>query len=318
MNINIKEFTRKRPVIFSDVDGTIYRHFKLLESTKQDVLHAVIKAKSHFNICTGNPVKDRMLELVETLKARYLIGSSGAQIYDVKNKEIIKSWHIDFETTKKILEVAKINNFQVIFWDNEKYYYLIDDKASVESIGEYHFTQLDRLNEVGEKYAGQFIEPVKIEFYSLTNPETEAGALEMFEHVKHFDNVTMIPTDCNIEISPLNVDKGSAIKWMIENIYNQSTEKYDALTLNDVMTIGDSNNDLPMIKITHYSYAMANACKNVLNSATFFTSAVEQNGLGEAVFDYLYRYKNYVKKYLLHDFHTEEWIDPNENFEFED
>ena len=45
---------------------------------------------------------------------------------------------------------------------------------------------------------------------------------------------------------------------------------------------------------------MANASKDALNSAHYFTSSVEQNGLGEAIIDYLYRYKNVVKQYILH------------------
>ena len=82
---------------------------------------------------------------------------------------------------------------------------------------------------------------------------------------------------------------------MLENVYQN-----DDITTNDIMTIGDSNNDLAMLKLANYSYAMASASKDALNSAHYFTSSVEQNGLGEAIIDYLYRYKNVVKQYILH------------------
>ncbi|WP_261368963.1 HAD family hydrolase [Mycoplasma struthionis] len=141
-------------------------------------------------------------------------------------------------------------------------------------------------------------EAVKIELYNNDVAEDERYSNQMFELFKHLENdLTIIITNYGLEISPKGIDKGSAIKWMIENIYNQ----YD-LKLEDVMAIGDSNNDVPMLQIVGYSYAMANSSKQALKSANYFTSSVEQNGLGEAVLDYLYRLKNIVKKYMLHEF----------------
>ncbi|CRH45557.1 Sugar phosphatase SupH [Chlamydia trachomatis] len=83
----------------------------------------------------------------------------------------------------------------------------------------------------------------------------------------------------------------------MENVYNKEN-----VLLNEVMTIGDSNNDTPMLKLTNYSYAMANATKEPLSIARFFTSDVSQNGLGEAILDYLYRLKNIARKHMLHEF----------------
>lgn len=47
---------------------------------------------------------------------------------------------------------------------------------------------------------------------------------------------------------------------------------------------------------------MANATQTVHEHSHFHTSAVEQNGLGEAILDYIYRLKNITKKYMLHEF----------------
>jgi|GEM_PF-2384273 hypothetical protein len=84
---------------------------------------------------------------------------------------------------------------------------------------------------------------------------------------------------------------------MLENVYkNVETSK------DEIMTIGDGNNDIPMLSISKYSYAMANATQTVHEHSHFHTSAVEQNGLGEAILDYIYRLKNITKKYMLHEF----------------
>lgn len=294
-----KVVNNKKPVIFSDVDGTIYRHFNLLEETKKDI-HWAIRNGADFNICTGNPIQQRMLLLGDELKSKFIIGSSGAQIYDQEKKEIIKSWHIDNKVFLELIDVAKNNNIQAIFWDNEQYYYLFNNEKINQTICEYHFVDTELIKTIPKLWKGEYIEPVKIEFYLIDDFETESGANKMNELIKHIEGVTKIPTHANVEISPLNIDKGSAVKWMIENVY-----KADNVLINDVMTIGDSNNDVPMLSLTNYSYGMANSAGDVFKVCHYYTSAVDQNGLGEAIIDYLYRLKNLVKKYLLHSYSNE-------------
>ncbi|TPR53695.1 HAD-IIB family hydrolase [Metamycoplasma neophronis] len=289
-----------KPVIFSDVDGTIYRHFELKDETVKDI-HWAIKNGADFNICTGNPIQERMEVLGDTLNARYIIGSSGAQIYDREAKKIIKSWHISNEAFLKLINIAKQNNIQTIFWDNDNYYYLFEHEQILNTICSYHFVNQNLIKSVPKLWQGEFIEPVKIEFYSLSDFETESGAKVMYELIKELNEVTMIPTNCNVEISPLGITKGSAVQWMVDNVY-----KKDNVTVDDVMTIGDSNNDVPMLQLAHYSYGMANASGNVFDVCKFYTSSVEQNGLGEAIIDYLYRYKNIVKKYLLRSYFNDQ------------
>ncbi|AXE60598.1 haloacid dehalogenase [[Mycoplasma] phocae] len=290
----MKNTNNKKPIIFSDVDGTIYSDFNLQTNTIEDVNFA-IENGADFNICTGNPVEERMLSLCAALNAQYLIGSSGAQIYDINSKQIVKSWTISFDSLTKLIELAKKIKCQVLFWDNKNYYYLFDDFSVVKKISTYHFITEEKLNNTPKLYNNEFIEPVKIEFYSTESTEDESYAKNIYEHIKAIDTVSMVQTSSNVEISPKNVNKGFAIKWMMENIYSKAEIK-------DIMTIGDSNNDLSMMPITNYSYAMANSSQKLLNIAHFFTSAVEQNGLGEAILDYLYRLKNIVKKYMLHNF----------------
>ena len=88
----LKVTNNKKPIAFSDVDGTIYKNFNLKQETIDDI-HFAVDNGLDFNICTGNPIQERMLKLAETLKARYLIGSSGAQIFDMQSREYIDSRH---------------------------------------------------------------------------------------------------------------------------------------------------------------------------------------------------------------------------------
>ncbi|AZZ65256.1 HAD-IIB family hydrolase [Metamycoplasma phocicerebrale] len=286
----------KKPVIFSDVDGTIYKNFELKPETLDDVKFA-IKNGADFNICTGNPMQERILELSKKMSARYLLCSSGGEIYDVKAKKTLKTWTIKYDFLKDILEAIKDQKIQVIFWDQNDYFYLKDLKEFNQDIFKYHFISQKNIDTIPKKWNGEKINPIKIELYSIEHPLSNTYPQEMFKYIKHIKNIEVIVTFCNIEINAKNVNKGLAVKWLVENIY--SDEK---ININDIMTIGDSNNDVPMLKLTNYSYAMANSTKLPLEVAKLFTSDVIQNGLGEAILDYLYRYKNLARKHMLHEF----------------
>ncbi|BAP39751.1 Cof-type HAD-IIB family hydrolase [Metamycoplasma canadense] len=291
-----KEINNKKPVIFSDVDGTIYRDFKLMQETIKDVEFA-IKNGADFNICTGNPVQERMLELSKVLKVKYLLCSSGGEIYDVQKQELIKSWKIEFDILKKLIEVANKLNLQMIFWDEKNYFYLKDTPNLAKEIFNYHFISESKINSIPKLWNNQKINPIKIEFYSIDYPFSETYLQEIYNNIKNIENIEIIVTHCNVEINAFNVNKGNAIKWLIQNEY-----KEENVSIEDIMTIGDSNNDIPMFKLNKYSYAMANATPEPLKVAKLFTSDVSQNGLGEAILDYLYRLKNIARKHMLHEF----------------
>ncbi|AWX42984.1 haloacid dehalogenase-like hydrolase [Metamycoplasma cloacale] len=288
-----KTINNKKLIIFSDVDGTIYKNFNLLKETIEDV-RFINENNGDFNICTGNPCFDRMNWLSNELQAKYVLGSSGSQIYDVVNEKIIYSEHIDKKILKDIIDIASKHQFQILFWDNEQYFYLLD-KDWNDSLFTYHFKNEEIRKTFPKKYNNESINPVKIEIYPYDH-DNEEQLQEINKLIDNINGVSKTLTNCNIEILPNNLDKASAVVWMMNNVYNNDETKID-----EIMTIGDGYNDITMLKLTQYSYAMANAYNEVLKTAKYYTSSVEQNGLGEAILDYAYRLKHLYKKYMLHN-----------------
>lgn len=85
-----------------------------------------------------------------------------------------------------------------------------------------------------------------------------------------------------MELTAPGVNKGTGALWLCNHL--------DA-DPNYCMSIGDSNNDLTMLKAIGFSYAMDNSPKSVKEVAKYYTSDVMQNGLGEAIQDYIFRTK---------------------------
>lgn len=288
----------KMPIIFSDVDGTLYDHSKIPnQQTIEDIKFAK-ENNAHFNICTGNPYFERMRWLTKLIDVDYLISSSGAHIIDIKNDKTIYSKSIQKLIFNKILTIAKSKGIQLCFWDENNYFLLNNDSLWNDEILEYHFTNEATKKTFPQIYNNEDICPLKVEIYSKAYNDEKKVKKELnnlFNLFKDIDGIDITLTSINIEIQAKNVNKGEAILWLLKNVYNNIN-----INQNDIMVIGDSNNDYSMIILSKYSYAMANASNLILTSASYFTSSVEQNGLGEAIIDYLYRFKNVVKKYLLH------------------
>ncbi|MEA4205994.1 Cof-type HAD-IIB family hydrolase [Mycoplasma sp. 1199] len=259
--------------VFSDVDGTIYGfpHKKLSEKVKEQVLDLSSK-NIPFVINTGNPVLEKIKRLARELNSRYLSCSSGAIIYDMQEEKPLHIEIIDPNEAKKVWDLALKADVSLYYAGvNQFYLYNVHDDI-------YEF--LTSFNEY-DKWITDGTIPAdlhRIEAY---------GTKEQLEKFVDLYNQSDIKLDLvnvdylYIEMSNPGVNKGSGMKWLCENIFNAD--------LADVMTIGDSPNDIPMFKLSGYSYAMDNSDQYTKSFAKYYTSDVLQDGLAEAIVDYLYR-----------------------------
>ncbi|WP_036456979.1 Cof-type HAD-IIB family hydrolase [Mycoplasmopsis lipofaciens] len=259
-------------IIFSDVDGTIYGfpHKKLLPPVKESVLNAIKQYDIEFVLDTGNPPFKKIIDLANNLYSRYAICANGAAIFDVKEQKFLNIFHMDLSETKKLFDIVLKNNGQLYYFGINKYYlYNItpDMKEFLTNFNEYS-------NWVEDGSIPEDIYKVEVmgDFDIVKN---------IYESIKDTINLNIIYFGSHIEITAKNIDKGSGIKWMCDNVFNAD--------INHVMSIGDGDNDIAMFQNTGYSYAMDNALPRVKSHAKYYTSDVNQNGLGEAINDYIFR-----------------------------
>ncbi len=78
----------------------------------------------------------------------------------------------------------------------------------------------------------------------------------------------------NMEINPAGVDKGHAVTRLAQEL---------DIPLTDVMTIGDNENDVTMLKCAYWSVAMGNATENARAAARFVTLNNTENGVAAAI-----------------------------------
>ena len=78
----------------------------------------------------------------------------------------------------------------------------------------------------------------------------------------------------NLEVNPAGVDKGHAVTRLAQEL---------GIPLTDVMTIGDNENDISMLKCASWSVAMGNATERAKAAARFVTLNNTENGVAAAI-----------------------------------
>ena len=89
---------------------------------------------------------------------------------------------------------------------------------------------------------------------------------------------TFASTDYNFEVTQSITSKGHALKCLASHLN---------ISLDETMAIGDSFNDLSMLKVAHYSIAMGNARDEIKNLCSFTTLKNTENGVAHAIHTYI-------------------------------
>lgn len=265
-----------KALVFSDVDGTLYgSDFVVKEETVKHIHNAIDVHGIEFVLVTGNPPFARHQELAEKLRARFLITAGGATIFDNETKKYLYLAQIKELDQALIIKAALDFDLHLNFWNDEDYFTL-NDKEEYRNSWNYSMKNPKDVIKNANKPQKKV---VKMEFFGPAEKISQA-----MKALAHLELEVIIMRPEHIEITAKNSNKGTAIEWFLANVIRQEKE--------NIMTIGDSPNDWPMFKLGCYSYAMDNAGDNTKKQAKYYTSAYNQNGVGLAIDDYLYRYKN--------------------------
>lgn len=245
--------SKKWEMVITDLDGTLFNDNKEVSITDMKSLYWLGENNILRVIATGRNFYSLNKVIKPTFPIDYLIFSSGAGIYDWKNRRLLHSEKID---KKEVKEISRI---------------LIDHRIDFmihKTIPENHHFLYHRVSETNPDFERR-IEVYK-EFAIPLNPLQEnyddacqiiavlPNNIELFKELTtKFTDLKIIRTTSPLdgesiwmEIFPENVSKGHAIKWLCNKL---------KIPHNKTIGIGNDYNDLDMLEFTDQSYIVANA-----------------------------------------------------------
>jgi len=256
-------------IIFFDIDGTLIGggSQNMSDSTKA----AIRKARENGHICVINTGRTKKIvgpEITDQVEFDgYLLGCGTMVIYH--GRELL---HQSFseELSLRIIEALKRYRIDAILEGCEDNYCEVPEKMYTktfrdyilhfqEVLGKAYFTTLEQAPGNFDKF-----------FAYVENPrQMDAFRREFEEELDFIDR-----ENGYYEVVSKGYSKATAIQFLADELN---------VPLKETVAIGDSNNDLPMLQYAGTSIAMGNSSKAVLEMADYVTTAVDKDGIWNAL-----------------------------------
>ena len=270
-------------LIAIDMDGTLLNEKKHIDKAEKEAIHEAIEAGIKIVLCTGRPLYGILpfyeeLGLSELDSKGYVILNNGCSIHKTKDWKLIDQVNFtsdDIEYLYKFSESYDIN-FTLV---NDIYYFNIGRKPTDELIKDAGFVFSDITDISLEEAKSGKHKIMKIMF--LGDPEIMADFQEKNEDIIKSKYSGVLSQSYVYEVFPKDNNKGTGLKKLAEKL---------GIKQEEVMAIGDGNNDIEMFEYANYSVAMKNATELAKKAAKYETDSNENNGVAKAIRKYALNY----------------------------
>lgn len=274
-------------LIASDLDGTM---FKQQDSIPQDNLKAIDdlqKKQIPFVVCTGKTYSVSK-DICQDLHANFGIFGNGNQIIDLTTGEEIARRTLTLDEIQTCFSMMEHQDLHVHAYTEysiitTKLMYL-DLRTSILSKDKMNFHIVPSVLDYIKQERPTILKLVISSPTSLSNLkkalEEKANFSITYVRKTGIYRDTIIDKEYEyLDISPSNVTKGKALE-QLKNYLNLETE--------DVLSIGDNINDIPMFEASGVGVAVNNAYDEVKEVASFTTSqSAENGGFAEAIYKFI-------------------------------
>lgn len=258
-------------LIAIDLDGTLLDDDKHISLENKMAIQKAKKCGIKIIIASGRPyfrVKDILQQLDLNNNSNYVITYNGGCILIGDNSKIIYEERL---SNKDICEIIKfLDKYKCgIYLYCEDYIFRLNQNLKIANLKIFNKVQFE------EKTIGE------LKKMNYANKIILADEVEIIDEIKtkipkQFNNQYNIvrSTPYFLEFLPINVSKGNAIEILAKIL---------KINKEEVMVIGDEENDLSMFNYAKIKVAMKNANFQIKKRADFITESNNNSGVAKAI-----------------------------------
>ena len=264
-------------LIALDLDGTTLNDDRVICRANREALEAAIEKGVNVVIATGRAYSALPEDVFEIKGMQYVLTSNGAVITDLRTKEVIYENCIAPSAVEKAVELLKQYPFMVEAFTGGGAYI---EKAEYDHIRETRlsFRHVDYVLTTRQPVDGlyDFILDHKEHIENINvNFENQKDRSMMREILSGLADTTLTTSfDHNLEIGGATTSKAEALREL-EHILNVKSE--------EMMAVGDSPNDMAMMRLAGLPVAVENAKEEVKAIARYVTATNHKDGVAQAV-----------------------------------
>ena len=275
-------------LITVDLDGTLLNKYGEVSEYTKNIIKKVTDQGILVVLASGR-ISESVLTIAKEIGAnKYYISGNGSVLYDMQKKEIIYEKYLSKEKVLELIElceknsiyyniytessvIAKSLNYNVAFYNYENTKKSSDKKTEINIVDDvYNYIKTLNTN----KFLKMTIcDENKIVFSSILH-------IDVLE-VSHMSKkkIKMGTKEVSVgyyytEVSSKNVDKWYAIEEIM---------KKENIAKEEVISFGDNNNDILMIKNAGLGIAMGHSNEQVKKVAKFVTQTNDEDGVAKAL-----------------------------------
>lgn len=279
--MNTLQSRHRISIVFADMDETFLATNKSVPSANMRVLDELARRGIPFVPCTGRPVYAVPQEVLRHEATRFVIGSNGSVVFDVRAKKRI---HVEGMNKQDVLAlydcVCNLETTFDVFADGE----VLCERRRYMAMGTYGIDEqtLNVLRDVRTPVdvlvpriveQAQSVEKITC-FWHTENDRR--GLRCAIEEVGGFTVAHGHPK--NFELQAEGVSKGSGLLWLCN---------YVGVPVGESVAFGDETNDIPLLVAAGDAVAMQNAVDGVLAVADHVTATNNEAGVARYLFPLL-------------------------------
>lgn len=261
-------------LIALDMDDTLLTSEKVVSEQNKQAINAALEKGIKVVLCSGR-THNAVIKYVKGLGIKgpnqYMITNGGAIIENLSGKIVFQ----------ELMSNEFYREFVKFIEDNQLHYNVVDKDGNTYTSGKewldkYTIMQAyENENGLYLKEPDQLPNDFQIVKAIINGEKSELDGISDKVHQRFDKNYFVVRTGVGfLEVFPQNVNKGGALEALCNKLN---------INLNQVMAMGDRDNDIPMLKKVGKGIAMENAQSGVKEVADFVTADNNHSGVALAI-----------------------------------
>lgn len=268
-------------MICIDMDGTLLGRGKKISKENKEIIKKVHEKGVEIVVTTGRIYNNAAYYSHLLGVESPVIAANGAIVREKHTNKIIYENPIKTEQCIKLLEMLFKNKFYFHFYTTDGIYcgnpltksltkmYMTKQVGYDDLKINYHVIKnLDEWKKFFEESNGKITKCIAFSLYPEKIKALKKD-LDKLEDVVYFGAGSR-----SVEINNKGVSKGNAVKALAD---------YYGFKREEIVCIGDNENDISMIEYAGFGVAMGNAIKEVKDLADYITATNKEDGVAKAI-----------------------------------
>lgn len=277
----------KYKILALDLDGTLLNKESMLPHENKEAIKQAQQAGVQVVLCTGrNPIEAKMFSDELLAPADWLITSNGAYICKPDLTQNIFADYLSNDDCRLLLNICKeydtdpcLYNDCHLYYGNafKRFFRELNIRRNMNPDTKRGHSSFIDTDEQWENLLKTAKKPFIKSILYHDNPNIVDEIIAKLDATGRFElapSVLFGGLMKNVEVNCKGVHKGNGLKILTEHL---------GFTMNDVMAIGDSDNDLTMLKMSGLGIAMGNADKHIKAIANECTLTNVEFGVAHSI-----------------------------------